>query len=82
MGTGVRASREGALTMSTEPTLNALTIDVEDYFQVSGFDDAIPRYDWDAMPARVGPATSSAGRKTEGEKVAGGLRSRRTRPWP
>jgi polysaccharide deacetylase family protein (PEP-CTERM system associated) len=53
-------------TLALEPTydtpheasvLNALTIDVEDYFQVSGFEGVLPRYQWDAMPSRVGPAT-------------------------
>ena len=32
---------------------NALTIDVEDYFQVSAFDPIIPRADWDNLPRRV-----------------------------
>jgi polysaccharide deacetylase family protein (PEP-CTERM system associated) len=33
--------------------VNALTIDVEDYFQVSAFDAHVRRGDWDAMPCRV-----------------------------
>jgi polysaccharide deacetylase family protein (PEP-CTERM system associated) len=33
--------------------LNALTIDVEDYFQVSAFEDHIPRDEWDGYPSRV-----------------------------
>jgi len=32
---------------------NALTIDVEDYFQVSAFADHIPRSTWDTRPCRV-----------------------------
>jgi polysaccharide deacetylase family protein (PEP-CTERM system associated) len=32
---------------------NALTVDVEDYFQVSAFADVIDRADWDAQPPRV-----------------------------
>lgn len=32
---------------------NALTIDVEDYFQVSAFDQYIDRTDWDRLPSRV-----------------------------
>jgi polysaccharide deacetylase family protein (PEP-CTERM system associated) len=44
-----------------EPTsarwLNALTIDVEDYYHVSAFDGAVGRADWDAMESRVGPTT-------------------------
>ncbi|MGL4552338.1 MAG: XrtA system polysaccharide deacetylase [Gemmataceae bacterium] len=37
--------------------LNALTVDVEDYFHVSGFDGVVSRDDWDDLPTRVGPAT-------------------------
>jgi len=33
--------------------VNALTIDVEDYFQVSAFDQHIHRDTWDQMPSRV-----------------------------
>ncbi len=33
--------------------VNALTIDVEDYFQVSAFAKCIPRRDWDTLPCRV-----------------------------
>lgn len=33
--------------------LNALTVDVEDYFQVSAFADCVPRSQWDAMESRV-----------------------------
>jgi polysaccharide deacetylase family protein (PEP-CTERM system associated) len=33
--------------------VNALTIDVEDYFQVSAFAGHVQRSDWDAMPCRV-----------------------------
>lgn len=32
---------------------NALTIDVEDYFQVSAFAQYIPRSSWDNLPCRV-----------------------------
>src|SRR5438067_5113096 len=32
---------------------NALTVDVEDYFQVSAFAPHIPRSQWDRMPCRV-----------------------------
>ncbi|MCC6197558.1 MAG: DUF3473 domain-containing protein [Burkholderiales bacterium] len=32
---------------------NALTIDVEDYFQVSAFAGHIPRANWDVLPCRV-----------------------------
>jgi len=33
--------------------VNALTIDVEDYFQVSAFAPHVHRRDWDSMPCRV-----------------------------
>lgn len=33
--------------------INAFTIDVEDYFQVSGFDAVVSRNDWDHYPSRV-----------------------------
>ncbi|MEM7543569.1 MAG: XrtA system polysaccharide deacetylase [Pseudomonadota bacterium] len=35
------------------PSLNALSIDVEDYFQVSAFESVIGRGDWHKWPARV-----------------------------
>ena len=39
---------------STEmPIKNAMTIDVEDYFQVSAFARHIPRNQWDNLPCRV-----------------------------
>ena len=36
---------------------NALTVDVEDYFQVSAFAGAIDRKDWDSIPLRVVDST-------------------------
>lgn len=33
--------------------LNALTIDVEDYFQVNAFEPFVPRESWDSYPLRV-----------------------------
>ncbi len=38
---------------STSRIVNALTIDVEDYFQVSAFAPHIPREQWDTLPCRV-----------------------------
>jgi polysaccharide deacetylase family protein (PEP-CTERM system associated) len=35
------------------PTLNALTIDVEDYFHVAGFEGCVSRSQWDDFPLRV-----------------------------
>lgn len=39
--------------MLAAPITNALTIDVEDYFQVSAFAPYIPRSDWDRRECRV-----------------------------
>ena len=39
--------------MDAAPITNALTIDVEDYFQVSAFASHIDRADWDKLPCRV-----------------------------
>ena len=33
--------------------INALTIDVEDYFQVSAFDGHVDRGAWEKMPSRI-----------------------------
>lgn len=38
---------------STQPVVNALTIDVEDYFQVSAFAPYIQRSEWDSRECRV-----------------------------
>ena len=35
------------------PLLNAMSVDVEDYFQVQAFADTIDRGDWDSLPCRV-----------------------------
>jgi polysaccharide deacetylase family protein (PEP-CTERM system associated) len=40
-------------TASDDAIVNALTIDVEDYFQVSAFAPHVPRASWDTMPCRV-----------------------------
>ena len=34
-------------------TLNALSVDLEEYFQVSNFDQVIDRADWDRIPSRL-----------------------------
>jgi polysaccharide deacetylase family protein (PEP-CTERM system associated) len=36
---------------------NAITFDIEDYFQVSAFSEHMARNDWDKMPSRVGANT-------------------------
>ncbi len=38
---------------SKQGILNAMTVDVEDYFQVSAFENHIPKEDWDRIPCRV-----------------------------
>lgn len=35
------------------PVLNAMTVDVEDYFQVSAFADVVPRSQWSSFESRV-----------------------------
>jgi polysaccharide deacetylase family protein (PEP-CTERM system associated) len=42
-----------AREFSSAAIVNALTIDVEDYFQVSAFAQHIPRSDWGNLPCRV-----------------------------
>ena len=44
---------ERAKKSSTEPIVNAMSVDVEDYFHVSVFDGIVPRTEWDAMESRV-----------------------------
>lgn len=39
------------------PLVNALTFDVEEYFQVSGFESVVPRSQWGQFPSRVVPFT-------------------------
>ena len=41
----------------TPAITNALSVDVEDYFQVSNFDRVIDRADWPALPSRVADTT-------------------------
>lgn len=36
-----------------EPIVNAMSVDVEDYFQVSAFESTITRNSWDSIPCRV-----------------------------
>jgi hypothetical protein len=37
--------------------LNAFTVDVEDYFQVTSFDRVVPRSTWDSRDSRVVAST-------------------------
>ena len=45
--------RSDALRAQADATVNALTIDVEDYFQVSAFAPYIARNTWDSIPCRA-----------------------------
>ena len=46
-------SHRDSLRAQADQTVNALTIDVEDYFQVSAFAPYIERGAWDAIPCRA-----------------------------
>ena len=46
------ARGKGDLSCGNDP-VNAMTVDVEDYFQVSAFDPHIKRSDWDGIATRV-----------------------------
>ena len=43
----------GAAVTRDNGTVNALSCDVEDYFQVAAFDDVVDRSGWDSRPGRV-----------------------------
>lgn len=43
--------------MKLDSRLNAMTVDVEDYFQVSAFEDVINKESWDSQQLRVGQNT-------------------------
>ena len=47
-----------AMTNGARPAVvNAMSVDVEDYFQVSAFDRVVSRDEWATMPSRVRPNT-------------------------
>ena len=46
-------AQSGGQTMPGTPMLNAMSVDVEDYFQVQAFADSIARKNWDSLPCRV-----------------------------
>jgi polysaccharide deacetylase family protein (PEP-CTERM system associated) len=49
----VAAPAGGNTSIRRAPMRNAMTVDVEDYFQVQAFAHCIDRKDWDAFPQRV-----------------------------
>ncbi len=38
---------------ATQQVVNAMTVDIEDYFQVAAFEECIPRVEWGQWPQRV-----------------------------
>jgi polysaccharide deacetylase family protein (PEP-CTERM system associated) len=50
------AVRAGVSVGPAKP-VNAMTVDVEDYFQVEALKEVVPRGDWNAMPSRVAANT-------------------------
>lgn len=42
-----------SISKSAKTVINALTVDVEDYFQVSAFEPYIDKKEWDSLPHRV-----------------------------
>lgn len=53
----VGAPAKPPIGADARPILNALTVDVEDYYHVSAFDGLIRRADWDALESRVVAST-------------------------
>jgi polysaccharide deacetylase family protein (PEP-CTERM system associated) len=53
----LRWEKQPPAPAAPRPLLNALTIDVEDYFHVSGFDRCVSRRRWDDFPSRVSGST-------------------------
>lgn len=47
------STTSGRAAGSEDSIVNAMTIDVEDYFQVSAFDHVVSRDHWDGFPSRV-----------------------------
>jgi polysaccharide deacetylase family protein (PEP-CTERM system associated) len=54
---GVRASSQSPPPIEGGPVLNALSVDVEDYYHVSAFDNIVKRDDWDRFESRVVAST-------------------------
>ncbi len=46
-------------TPATKPVINAMSVDVEDYFQVQAFEGVIDRGAWDQLPSRVDRNTNA-----------------------
>lgn len=52
--------RKRAVVLSNNKITNAMSVDVEDYFQVSAFESIIDRADWDKLECRVENNTRKA----------------------
>src|SRR5258705_8784830 len=52
-GDGSRSRGADSRSAAGNRVLNAMTVDVEDYFQVKAFADVLDRGTWDSLPARV-----------------------------
>jgi polysaccharide deacetylase family protein (PEP-CTERM system associated) len=50
---GRSVSTPAASRKTLDGVVNAMTVDVEDYFQVSAFEGVVPRRDWDRLESRV-----------------------------
>jgi len=50
--------------------VNAFTVDVEDYFQVTAFERQVPRHRWDEYPSRVAENTQRLLRLLERRRVS------------
>ena len=52
-GTPAAEAPATAAPVTATPVTNAMSVDVEDYFQVQAFADCIARAEWDRIPCRV-----------------------------
>jgi peptidoglycan-N-acetylglucosamine deacetylase len=53
------------------PVRNALSVDVEDWFQVGAFENVISRSDWDSLECRVERNTDAVLQMFDGAGVKG-----------
>jgi polysaccharide deacetylase family protein (PEP-CTERM system associated) len=69
-----RPAAHATVTPASAPSgviVNAMTVDVEDYFQVSAFDRVVPRSRWDALESRVSRNTDRVLELFDGANVRG-----------
>ena len=66
---------------AVRPVVNAMSIDVEDYFHVSVFDGIVPRSTWDTMESRVVREHRPAARRSS-TSTAFAARSSCSAGWP